>query len=73
MRSNRRYSPAFDCLQVRIAPSTVVVGPPVALGPAPSGRMLDDTGSPGSEPTGEGSYPIILTSPTGTSGTGNVC
>ena len=25
---------------------------------------MDDTGSPGGEPSGDGSYPIIMTSPT---------
>ena len=72
MRSPVDSSPVFDCLQVRIAPSTVAVTIHGAL-PAPSSvSTMDDTGSPGTEPDGDGSYPIILSSPGGTT-PGTVC
>jgi hypothetical protein len=73
MRAHRRFQPAVDCLQVRIAPSTFTVTPPAAT-PAPVlVTMMDDTGSPGNLPSGNGSYPVIMTGPGGGSPTGNVC
>lgn len=73
MRSFRRFAPALDCLQIRIAPSTFVGGLPVLSGSPPVATKMDDTGSPGGEPSGDGHYPIIMTSPVGTSTTGSVC
>lgn len=74
MRTNRRFAPALDCLQIRIAPSTVAIGLPVPAGLPPLMTAMDDTGSPGSEPSGDGSYPIIMTSPTAPGSTiGGVC
>jgi hypothetical protein len=73
MRSSRRLRPVFDCLHVRIAPSALSVIPPAVVGSAAVAVAMDDTGSPGGEPTGEGCFPIIMTPPGGGSTTGSIC
>jgi hypothetical protein len=73
MRSPRRFQPAVDCLQVRITPSALLPVAPVSGGTLVLASMMDDTGSPGTLPSGDGSYPIIMTSPDGGGGTGTVC
>jgi hypothetical protein len=65
MRSLRRFRPSIDCLQARIAPSAIGPVAPVASGPAHIMTAMDETGSPGSEGTGDGSYQIIMTPPGG--------
>ncbi len=64
MRHLRRFSPAFDSLQDRIVPSSVVVAPTTTVATAaPVAVLADETGSPGDEPTGDDSYPLILSPP----------
>lgn len=74
MRSRRHFRPALDCLQARIAPSSLA---PVATsnpGSTQVASAMDDTGSPGTDPSGYGSYPIILTPAPGRGvNTGTVC
>jgi hypothetical protein len=65
MRSPRRFRPFVDCLQARIAPSAVAPVAPAARGPVQVVTPRDETGSPGSEGTGYGSYQIIMTPPGG--------
>ena len=75
MRSSRRFRPGFDCLQLRIAPSA---GADATATTATDGNTViattaDTTGSPGSEPSGDGTYQIIMTPPSGNNPTSNVC
>jgi hypothetical protein len=65
MRSLRHFRPALDCLHVRIAPSTVALTPTAPVAAPLAVTTMDDTGSPGGEPSGDGSYPIIMTPPGG--------
>ncbi len=73
MRTCRRLYPMFECMSARIAPSTISLIPQVAHVNAPAPAALDSTGDPGSEPSGDGSYPIIMPPVTGGTGTGTVC
>lgn len=65
MRSARRFMPACDCLQDRIAPSAIVAVAPhmsEARGVAISVAM-DETGGPSSDPSGTGSGLPLMTPP----------
>lgn len=77
MRSRHRFSPSLDCLQARIVPSAVAVIPGGSHGISGHTHLvsaMDDTGSPGTDPSGDGSDPVILAPPPGTpSTTGSVC
>jgi len=70
MRTSRRLVPAFDCMSARIMPSSIslVISPIIAA--TPSIAALDSTGNPGTNPSGSGSYPIIVG---GGSGGGGTC
>jgi hypothetical protein len=65
MRTSRRFSPAFDCMSARIAPSSVSLISPVAHMVASAPTAMDSTGDPTTEPTSGGTGPIIATPPTG--------
>lgn len=74
MRSRRHFRPALDCLQARIAPSGLAPVATLNPGSTQVAYVTDDTGSPGTDPSGYGSYPMILTPAPGTGlNTGNVC
>lgn len=74
MRSRRHFCPVVDCLQARIAPSAVAPVTTDTTGGTQVVSTMDDTGSPGTDPSGYGSYPIILTPAPGTGvNTGSVC
>ncbi len=61
VRHPRRFSPAFDSLQDRIVPSSVVVAPTTTA--TPVAIVADETGSPSDAPSGDDSYPLILSPP----------
>jgi hypothetical protein len=77
MRSPRRFRPALDCLHARIAPSAVAAVAPVPMAAGGSGPVMtamDETGSPGSNLSGYGSYQYLMTPPgAGSPSTGNLC
>jgi hypothetical protein len=74
MRSRRHFSPVVDCLQARVAPSAVAPVGTDMPGSLSIVSTMDDTGSPATDPSGYGSYPIILTPAPGTGiSTGSVC
>ena len=73
MRSSRHFRPAFDCLQLRIAPSAGMAAATATDESSPIATTADVTGSPGSEPSGDGTYQIIMTPPSGTNPTSTVC
>lgn len=73
MRSSRRFRPSIDCLQLRIAPSSMVASTTDTTSTPSAAQTADITGSPGSDPNGEGSYEIIMTPPGSTSTIGDLC
>jgi hypothetical protein len=60
-------------MSARIVPSAISLIPQVAHVAAHASAAQDSTGDPGSIPSGEGSYPIIISLPKAGGGTGNVC
>jgi hypothetical protein len=71
MRTSRRFYPVLNCMPTRIAPSSVaLVAPPIIATPT-NAVAMDSTGDPGTNPSGNGTYPIIFTPPGGSRGGGN--
>lgn len=66
MRKIRRFCPAVDCLQARIVLSTVAPVSTAVVTSTVIASAADDIGGPGKDPTGDGSYPVILAPPPGT-------
>jgi hypothetical protein len=57
-------------MSARIMPSSISLITPPIIASTPTIATMDSTGDPGTNPSGSGSYPIIVGSPGG-SGSGN--
>ena len=72
MRARRRFTPSVDFLGVRILPSTIATTTTDSTLTTTTVTASDDTGSP-ADPTGDGSYTTILSSPDPTTSVSTIC
>jgi hypothetical protein len=70
MRTSRRFSPVFDCMSARIAPSSISLITPVTHVLTSAVAAMDSTGEPTTDPSSSGGNPVIVGTPGG-NGSGN--